>query len=212
MQRRKESKAKKHQRIRNRVVTRAIPPLPPEPDDPPIPPRSTLDADEFAEYLEHYFGVFQAREEVYGRRIFRRLRFSSFVLKQRSEAKFVKTFRKAYGPPETTTIIYGDWSQPSQRYQAPSKTVGFRKMFKRAGYQVFLIDEYKTSSVCPACNLPDLETFLSRPSPRPWRHGALTTVYGLLRCQGEHDQQDHDIEHEPLLWNRDVSLLFDIRR
>jgi hypothetical protein len=71
MQRRKETKSKTHQRIRNRVVTLADPPLPPGPGG--IPPRSTLGPEEFVEYLQHYFGVFQAREELYGRRIFRKL-------------------------------------------------------------------------------------------------------------------------------------------
>lgn len=84
-------------------------------------------------------------------------------------------------------------------------------MFLRAGFNVLLVNEFKTSSVCPHCHLQSLETFVQRPSPRPWRHGAMVTVHGLLRCQSEICQLFLNGEHLPRLWNRDDVATLNIR-
>ena len=48
-------------------------------------------------------------------------------------------------------VIIGDWSdgEHTQKFQISSKTKGWRTTFKRNHIDCFLIDEYKTSSVCP---------------------------------------------------------------
>ena len=75
---------------------------------------------------------------------------------QKSESKFIKKVKMKYGEPEDVSILLGDWassSMPRQgRYHAPCKVEGFRKMFKRAGYGVYLVDEHLNSSVCPGAN------------------------------------------------------------
>ena len=56
-------------------------------------------------------------------------------------------------------------------------------MFRKAGYRVLLLDEYRTSQICPLCE-GRCETFKSRLSPKPWRDD-IVKVHGLLRCQSE---------------------------
>ncbi len=73
-------------------------------------------------------------------------------------------------------------------------------MFRRAGFDVLLLDEYKTSKVCPDCERETVETFKRRENPKPWRNDVVT-VHGLLRCQSEFCQQS--CGHESRLWNRD---------
>ena len=78
-------------------------------------------------------------------------------------------------------------------------------MFRRAGFDVLLLDEYKTSKVCPGCEGETIDTFKRRVNPAPWRDDEVI-VHGLLRCQSESFQQS--CGHESRLWNRDdVAML-----
>ncbi|KAI7862702.1 hypothetical protein BDF14DRAFT_1735561 [Spinellus fusiger] len=56
-------------------------------------------------------------------------------------------------------------------------------MLKKKGSKVFLIDEFKTSSFCPACENDELEKFKKVQNPIPFRREKNPTVtsHGLLR-------------------------------
>ena len=149
-------------------------------------------------------------EETYQLRIFRRLRFSTYVRTQKSEQEFVKKVKMKFGQPANTTILIGDWSQNTAKFHMPTKISGFRKMFTRAGFNVLLVNEFKTSSICPDCNAPSLEIFRHRPSPRPWRQNVLVPVHGLLRCSSENCQ--FVVQNQvPRVWNRDDVATRNIR-
>ncbi|KAJ3225989.1 hypothetical protein HK099_005814, partial [Clydaea vesicula] len=45
------------------------------------------------------------------------------------------------------------------KHQVPTKGKGFREMFKKVGFDVFLCNEFLTSSICPVCKKRSLETF-----------------------------------------------------
>jgi hypothetical protein len=50
------------------------------------------------------------------------------------------------GPPATTVVFMGDWcDKRHQRFNEPVKGIGFRQVFRKAGYKVYLVDEFKTS-------------------------------------------------------------------
>ncbi|KAI8083441.1 hypothetical protein BDF21DRAFT_487002, partial [Thamnidium elegans] len=57
-----------------------------------------------------------------------------------------------------------------------------RKMLRKEGFQVYLLDEYKISSICSYCK-HQLETFKECISPKPYRRSNNPTVkcHGLLR-------------------------------
>ena len=71
---------------------------------------------------------FRERENFYGRRLFRKHKYSAFVWKARSESKFIDTFKAKYGNGDQVTVIVGDWD--SSRYtpvgQVTTKGKGFR--------------------------------------------------------------------------------------
>ncbi|KAH9254657.1 hypothetical protein BASA81_007424 [Batrachochytrium salamandrivorans] len=47
---------------------------------------------------------------------------------------------------------WGDWGRGSQmKFLEPTKGVGMRKLFSRAGYEVVLVDEFRTSCTCFGC-------------------------------------------------------------
>jgi hypothetical protein len=104
-------------------------------------------------------------------------------------------------------ILQGDRSRPRERgfgkensYCIFNYLFFISDMFRRAGFDVLLLDEYKTSKVCPGCEGDTLDTFKRRENPKPWRNDEVT-VHGLLRCQSENCQQS--CGHPSRLWNRD---------
>ncbi|KAJ3216404.1 hypothetical protein HK099_005892 [Clydaea vesicula] len=88
-----------------------------------------------------------------------------------------------------TTVLIGDWSRTAMKYQVPTKGKGFREMFKKSGYQVCLVNEYLTSSICPGCKTRSLEKFKEPPNPNPSKNGKVIEIHGLLRCKNENCEQ-----------------------
>ena len=107
----------------------------------------------------------------------------------KSEAKLIKNFAAKYGNGDQVSVMVGDWSDGGRtlKNQASTKGIGFRDLFRQNGFEVFLLDEYKTSKLCPCCH-GDASTFKRRQNPRPHRKGE-SIVHGLLRCQSVICQQ-----------------------
>jgi hypothetical protein len=157
---------------------------------------------------------------------FRQLKWKAKSLKQKSESKLMNAFRAKFGPPETTLIALGNWSQNrSLAGTQPSMTKGFRVLFKKFGYKTYLVDEFKTSKCCFNCGQELEHHFLRVPNPKfrpdaPVReptcrcNGCLVestnnerikakpkpTVkcHGLTRCNGCHGSRG-------MHWNRDLN-------
>ena len=142
---------------------------------------------------------------------------SRFNLVQKSEAEFIKKVKMKFGDPDTLSIFLGDWGGAHSRFHAPSKVKGFRDMFKKAGYEVLLVDEHLTSSVCPICHERQLLASRFRESPRPWRRGHMQRVHGLLRCQSEYCRSHMNLNADnpdrilSRYWNRDDVSTLNIR-
>ncbi|KAJ3387105.1 hypothetical protein HDU92_002143 [Lobulomyces angularis] len=83
---------------------------------------------------------------------------------------------------ENTTIIIGDWFKNKHITSNSNKRKG--SMFKKAGFDVFLCNDYLTSSICPVCKGRSLKTFKYRISSRPLIK-RFEKVHGLLHCKIE---------------------------
>ncbi|KAI8824833.1 uncharacterized protein EV422DRAFT_605127 [Fimicolochytrium jonesii] len=92
--------------------------------------------------------------------------------------------RRRYG--KHFSVILGDWSDAGKmmRFQESSKTKGFRTLFARNGIPCYLLDEYRTSSVCPHCHGRVKKNIRQQLSSRPWqaRKGRMEYVHGLVGC------------------------------
>ena len=67
----------------------------------------------------------------------------------------VNRFKDKFGDPENVVIFMGDWSpQKGMRYKEPVKGRGMRKIFKKRGYQVYLVDEYNSSKKMLVSGVP----------------------------------------------------------
>ena len=142
----------------------------------------TTSVEKFKEYLKIKNLMAHEYFQVYQKTIFRKLRLNSKINLKRSEDKFISKFKKTYGTEKA--IVYGDWEErPSfLRGKEPTKGSSMRKLFTRAGYKVYLIDEFRTSKLCCHCEGVNQASFLTWKDPRPWKQGIDQKVWGLLRC------------------------------
>ena len=127
----------------------------------------------------------------------RRFRFNRYSNTQRSEANMVNNFKKIYGDPSQTIIAFGDHTQGGHqmKHLEPTKDIGIRRLFKKAGYQVYLVDEFRTSLKCHKCK-SDTKKFKYEISKKPKSLGKIKLVHGLIRCKNAHCG---------IKWNRDYN-------
>ena len=104
----------------------------------------------------------------------------------------IQNFQKKFGNPEEVVICIGDWEQRHQmKYKEPTIGIGMRTLFRKNGYQVYLVDEFRSSCKCSNCNGGVCEKFRVRKHPNPIKD-ELRLIHGLLRCKSGCG-----------LWNRD---------
>ena len=112
----------------------------------------------------------------------RKFKLNRYFNTQRSESNMVNNFKKKYGGPEKTIIGFGDHTQGRQmKHLEPTKDIGMRRLFEKHGYQVYLVDEFRTSLKCHKCKW-DTEKFQYEKSHKPKSVGELRLVHGLIRC------------------------------
>jgi transposase len=146
----------------------------------------TNDFNKVKEYIKKKNEVNYYTKDFYERLLWRKLKLSVYKKTQRSEMKMVNRFKEKLGRPDNTFIAFGDWSQKSQmKYKEPSKGKSFRNLFRKAGYKVYLVDEYKTSKQCCNCEDSDgiCEKFLTKRSPRPWKKETNIICHGVVKCK-----------------------------
>ena len=135
----------------------------------------------------------------YEQKIFRKLKWNAFMNRKRSEHKMINKFKEKFGSPSETIISFGDWEQKKQmKYKEPTKGIGMRNLFRKAGYQVYLVDEFRTSCRCSKCE-GECEKFRECKNPRPWKKNETILRHGLLMCKTCKG-----------LWNRDVNSSLNI--
>ena len=82
----------------------------------------------------------------YEKEMYRKLNWYNFINKQKSDADIVNRFKKKFGGPDQTVLLFGDFEQRKQmKYKQPSKGRSLRKLFRNHEYKVYLVDEFRTS-------------------------------------------------------------------
>jgi len=88
--------------------------------------------------MEHY------KDELY-----RKLKWYSFINRQKSEDKLIKEFKTKFGDPkkEDTCLVWGDFCENGNYMKGlkSSKGIGMKRIFKRAGYYNYIVNEANTS-------------------------------------------------------------------
>ncbi|KAI8047130.1 uncharacterized protein B0P05DRAFT_632638 [Gilbertella persicaria] len=152
---------------------------------------STVIKDQYVEYIRQKSTVIQVLQEYYSNEDlaleerntnmlpFRKLKLSSYINRQQSDKRLCKDIRKHFG--NNAVIVIGNWSAGNVKFHEPIREVGMRRMLQKEGFLVHLIDEFKTSSICPVCK-GDVDTFKEVVNPRPFRREKYPTVkrHGLI--------------------------------
>jgi hypothetical protein len=160
----------------------------------------TLDFVKFKAYIKKKNEINLKLMPFYEQRLFRKLRLGSFFMRQQTEERMRQRFESIFGKPEDTIIGFGDYEQKSHmKYKEPVKGKGFRNLFRRYGYLVFLVKEFRTSCRCSACG-GECATFRKCLNPRPWKDNVILR-HGLLECK--------TCER---LWNRDTNASLNINK
>lgn len=160
--------------------------------------KKTLDFDRFKAYISKKNEINGHLSTFYNQYLFRKLKLGSYMRRQITEANMLNRFKKLFGNPEETIIAFGDFEQKQHRkFKEPTKGKGFRDLFRKAGYNVYLVDEFRTSCRCSSCE-GECKTFRECNNPRPWRSGIILR-HGLVKCKTCSK-----------LWNRDTNAASNI--
>lgn len=141
---------------------------------------------------KHHAGAHLAGRRTYpDGGIYRRLRWNAWINRQRADDAFMQRFRRTFGPPSTTLVVFGDWGATTtlRGWVSTPKGASWRRLFRAHGYTVVLNDEGRTTKCCSSCHVGETTTFLVAPDPRknPRRDGMPRPdrkVHGLLKCEG----------------------------
>jgi hypothetical protein len=156
----------------------------------------TLEFDEFKKYLEAKNKISKKIIIKYREEIYRKLKFKTFINTQSSEANMLNNLKKKFRcDPSKTVIGIGDYEETHHRkYHEPVKGKGFRKLLRRGGYELYLVNEYRTSCRCSWCGKQEIEGECEKFREKPHENGKTYLVHGLLRCKTCWR-----------MWNRDVN-------
>ena len=155
----------------------------------------------FKKYVEIKSSVNYKLRSYYEDSFFGKLKWYGFINRQKSDADMMNRFKLMFGGPKKVTVLMGDFEQRHHmKYKEPTKGKSIRKTFKTCGYELYLVDEFRTS--CKSfINGNNAETFLSKRNPRPFREGTIK-CHGLLRSKICTNEKSSD---KYVLLNRDFN-------
>ena len=142
----------------------------------------------------------------------RKDRWQAYNDSRKADHEVVKHFAKKYAPDGTFATLpqvnlhMGDWSAATgMKYgNAPVKGMGYRRLFRRYGVKVGLVNEWNTSKTLNLNQEIELEKFKSKD-----RYGNLVKKHGILRSKI--DSTNADLPNEYVYVCRDINAARNIR-
>ena len=197
-QRRKETKSKKYQKIilelkEEKIKNKTI--IDYETDLSKYNKKS-LYIKEFKKYIKKKIQINNKLYKFYENYIFRKLKLNGYMNRKKNEQKMINNFSKIFGKPDDVIIVAGDFEQKKHmKFKEPTKGKGIRTLFRKNNYQVYLVDEFRTSCKCSNCDGGDCVNSVVRQNPRPYKDNSII-VHTLLHCKNENCG---------VWWNRDCN-------
>jgi len=147
--------------------------------------RKSLNITKYKEYLREKNRINHILFCFYRKELFRKLKFGKYINIKRNEQKMISNFKRAYGDADNVVICIGDWEQRKQmKYKEPTLGKGIRTLFKKNNFNVFLVDEFRSSCKCSKCDGGVCEKFMVRTHPNKKKNkDELRLIHGLLRCK-----------------------------
>ena len=130
----------------------------------------------------------------YEKNLFRKIKLNGYWNRLKSEQKLINQFKKIFGDDKETVVCFGDYEQKKHmKFKEPIKGKGMRTLFRKNGYNTYLVDEFRTSCKCSKCEGSSCEKFMISKSPKPFQNN-LRLVHGLISCKSCSN-----------VWNRDCN-------
>jgi hypothetical protein len=156
--------------------------------------RKSLNIQKFKEYIQKKSEINGVLFKFYETYIFRKLRLQSYRNTKKSEQKMINQFKKIFGNEKEIVVCFGDYEQKQHmKFKEATKGKGMRTLFRKAGFQTYLVDEFRTSCMCSNCEIGICKKTMVRKNPKPYRSGNII-VHGLICCKNGCGY-----------WNRDVN-------
>lgn len=139
----------------------------------------TANYEKFKEAIKMKNSKEKEMRDEYNKDIYRKLRLNTYINTQKSERKMLEDIKEKIGKPKDTTIIYGDYSGTHMKGKEPLISKRIKKLLRDEGYEVYLIDEFRTSKMCNRC-----ENELIHIKKEVKKNGEIkeAELWGLLRC------------------------------
>ena len=156
--------------------------------------RKSLNITKFKEYIQKKSEINGLLFAFYEKYIFRKLRLQSYRNTKKSEQKMINNFKRIFGNEKEVILCFGDYEQKQHmKFKEATKGKGMRTLFRKAGFQTYLVDEFRTSCRCSKCEIGICKKTMVRENPKPFRSGNVL-VHGLICCKNGCGY-----------WNRDVN-------
>jgi hypothetical protein len=156
--------------------------------------KKTLNITKFKTYIQKKSEINGKLFAFYEKYIFRKLRLQSYRNIKTSEQRMLNNFKCIFGNEKDVVVCFGDYEQKQQmKYKEATKGKGMRTLFRKAGFQTYLVDEFRTSCKCSKCDGGSCIKNMVMKNPRPYRRGNVI-VHGLICCKNGCGY-----------WNRDVN-------
>jgi len=156
--------------------------------------RKSLNIPKFKEYIKKKSEINGMLFTFYEKYIFRKLRLQSYRNTKRSEQRMLNNFKRIFGNEKDVVVCFGDYEQKQQmKYKEPTKGKGMRTLFRKAGFQTYLVDEFRTSCKCSKCEIGVCVKNMVGKNPKPYKSGNVL-IHGLICCKNGCGY-----------WNRDVN-------
>jgi len=158
--------------------------------------KKTLNINEFKKYISKKIEVNNKLKQFYKKYIFRKLKLNGYINRKKSEQKLMRNFENIFGSSRDTIVCIGDYEQKQHmKYKEPTKGKSIRSLFRKNNYQVYLVDEFRTSCRCCECETGECKKETVRKNPRPFKDGSIL-VHALLCCKNINCG---------VWWNRDIN-------
>ena len=156
--------------------------------------RKSLNIIKFTEYIQKKSEINGLLFAFYEKYIFRKLRLQSYRNTKKSEQKMINNFKRIFGNEKDIVVCFGDYEQKQHmKFKEATKGKGMRTLFRKAGFQTYLVDEFRTSCRCSKCEIGICKKTMVRKNPKPFRSDNVL-VHGLICCKNGCGY-----------WNRDVN-------
>jgi hypothetical protein len=108
---------------------------------------SSCNWENFMNYLRVKIKINKIIIEHYEEEVYRKYKWYGFINRQKTDQKMINKFKKKFGKPEEVGILIGDFDEKGKYMKGlpPTKGVGIRRLFKKSGYKIYLVNEYNTS-------------------------------------------------------------------